>query len=310
MSANFMYGRDSEGNRVITIMLMDLGKSIDVNETNANFADIVEALKTPDTDDQEILDLYEDGIVDLSFQKALSNFDGAAYNEETDEVYYNGEVVHNSVANAIRDCHTVGLDISGHLKFLENLMENPSKHSVDQLYNFLEKNGLTITEDGCFLAYKVVKDDYDSVHTCHKTGKAVNWAPGTVVSMQRNRISDDPHSHCSEGLHVGSLDYTRWFYNGRTVLVKVNPRDVVSVPNDLNTKIRVCEAKVIRDYVDETVLPTAAVYSGDSGEAVYNPQMYGTKSWDDDDWDDFEDLDDYDEDEDDDDDDEDYGYWH
>ena len=128
------------------------------------------------------------------------------------------------------------------VKFAINLSQNPSYRSVQQLFSFLEKNNFTITEDGKFIAYKSIRNDFKDVHS----GKYDN-SIGNVVSMPRNQVNEDPEQTCSYGLHVANYDYAHNIYAGPvTVFVEVNPKDVVAVPVDYNNaKMRVCEYKVL-----------------------------------------------------------------
>jgi hypothetical protein len=153
---------------------------------------------------------------------------------------------------------------------MENLMENPSYRAVNETYEFLEKNNLPITPDGCFLAYKRVNDNFMDVHsgsvlnkpayamtdedraTLPVTGgkrKEVVTAlvdGVTVVSMPRNQVNDDKNQTCSEGLHFCSQEYLGHFGGSRVLILKINPRDVVSVPIDYNrSKGRCCAYQVI-----------------------------------------------------------------
>jgi hypothetical protein len=120
-------------------------------------------------------------------------------------------------------------------------MSNPSKRAVDELYGFLEKNNLPITPDGHFLAYKKVRDDYTDVHS----GTMDNGV-GQIVEMERNEVDDNKDRTCSTGLHFCSQNYLNHFGGERIVIVKINPRDVVSIPSDYNdSKGRACRYEVI-----------------------------------------------------------------
>jgi hypothetical protein len=64
--------------------------------------------------------------------------------------------------------------------------------------------------------------------------------------MARNKVDDNQNNTCSQGLHFCSEGYLKHFGGARTVIVKINPRDVVSIPNDYNqTKGRACRYEVI-----------------------------------------------------------------
>jgi hypothetical protein len=134
-----------------------------------------------------------------------------------------------------------GFDVAPLVEFMHNLMKNPSKRAVDELYGFLEKNSLPITPDGCFLAYKRVRGDYKDCYT-----GTMDNSVGKVVEMERNMVDDNRDNTCSTGLHFCSHSYLASFGGERTVIVKVNPADVVSIPSDYNNaKGRACSYEVI-----------------------------------------------------------------
>lgn len=159
------------------------------------------------------------------------------------------------------------------VKFLENLMQNPSARGVSETYWFLENYGLPITDDGCFLAYKAVRSDYTDIYS----GKFLN-SVGSVVSMPRNMVDDNYGIDCSKGLHVGALDYVvgyghfvkgqvRSANGNRLLIVKVNPKDVVSVPKyEGHTKMRVCEYTVASEILDVVKELDKVVYTSNAEE--------------------------------------------
>jgi hypothetical protein len=165
--------------------------------------------------------------------------DGHVVVNEFGEVTYDGELVHNTVAKRITEFFREELPFMPLVRFLENLMANPSRRAVDELYNFLENEGMPITEDGCFVGYKGVQDNFLDVHS----GTFDN-SPGEVISMPRREVDDDARKSCSYGFHVGSQRYAK-NWGEKVVLVKVNPADAVSVPYDSAEKLRVCKYEVI-----------------------------------------------------------------
>jgi hypothetical protein len=137
--------------------------------------------------------------------------------------------------------------------FLKNVNLNPDPSSVEQLYHFLEHNHFPITSDGCFLAYKsVLKKENDKKLVDHHTGKFDN-SIGQTVKMLRENCDSRRDVTCSYGLHVAAFTYAHDFRGNSTIIeVKVNPKDVVSVPNDYNNqKMRVCEYYVIKEGSSE-----------------------------------------------------------
>jgi hypothetical protein len=238
-----------------TINLFWEGKQYVVDKSHTNYDKVKDALRTKVYDNLEAL---------VNVPKSVQNFgkkDGSTTLEVRDgTVFYMGEQVHNVVVDAILRFINDGFPADPMLRFLENLLQNPSKTSVDTLYNFLERHGLVITEDGCFLAYKKVDTDFKDYYS-HTIDNSV----GNVVRMVRNKVKDDPTVGCSDGLHVGSLNYASVEYRpgeGIVLLTKVNPKDVVSVPHDCNCqKIRTCEYTVLEQMDNFTVVRQETVLS-------------------------------------------------
>jgi hypothetical protein len=142
------------------------------------------------------------------------------------------------------------------IKFAEKLYRNPDPRVIDQLYKFLEHKGMTLTDDGDFLAYKGIGANYYS-HTSGdikvlkgkvKDGKIWNGV-GAHVIVARPQVCSDPNIGCSSGLHVGSWEYANDFKgDGHMMVVKVNPEKVCSVPTDCSwQKCRACEYEVIAE---------------------------------------------------------------
>jgi hypothetical protein len=141
---------------------------------------------------------------------------------------------------------------------MENVQDNPNDNSREQLYDWLTGKNYTITDKGFIVGYKGVESDggesYQSVSegtaivdgTVY-TGKIPNYV-GAVVEMPRNQVDDNSGEGCSTGLHVATYEYARsWGRNGAMLEVHINPRDVVSVPDEGNAwpKMRVCRYTVV-----------------------------------------------------------------
>lgn len=149
--------------------------------------------------------------------------------------------------------------------FLENLAQNPSEASRASLFEWIADRRFTITEDGCFVGYKGVTEEYLSltsgygvVNGVEMDGQLPNHV-GNVVEVPRSRVDPDRNSACSYGLHVGTRSYAT-SYGTRMVIVAVNPRDVVMVPRDGGGhKMRVCKYTVLADNDEEL---TTTTYDG------------------------------------------------
>jgi hypothetical protein len=160
------------------------------------------------------------------------------------KVFYNGEPLHNVVVERIETFMRDGLPVEPLVNFLNRVMANDSQRTQESLFLFLEANRLPITEDGFFLGYKGVNDDYTDAFS----GKIDNSPGATPPRFKRSEVDDDFRKLCSKGYHVGSEKYAVG-YGSKTVIVKVDPADVVSIP-DGNTdwKIRVMGYTVLCDY--------------------------------------------------------------
>lgn len=217
------------------IILVVDGKSHTISkDTHIAYGKIVDALKAQDWD--ALRDLVEP-------KKAIVNFGKGYVSIKDNKVYWKGNLFHNALATRMIEMYQDGFPIDPMIRFMENLMKNPSKRSVDQVYGFLEKNKLPITEDGYFLAYKKVRTDYMDIHSGTISNKI-----GEVVEMDRNLVDDNPESHCSVGLHFCSESYLGHFgsYGDPVMILKINPADVVSIPTDYNgAKGRCCKYTVV-----------------------------------------------------------------
>lgn len=130
------------------------------------------------------------------------------------------------------------------------LANNPSAHSVEQLFPFLEHNKVILFDDGDFVLYKKVRNDFLDWYT-----GTIDNSPGKTVLMPREAVNHDPQQTCSYGLHAANWEYANSHYHGgmgKMLVLKVNPAHVVSVPTDYNnSKIRVCEYYVEREIQQE-----------------------------------------------------------
>ncbi len=208
-------------------------------------------------------------------KKAVLNFGQGNIEIEGDKIFWKGREMHNALTKRMVAMIQEDFPVEPLVAFMENLMENPSKRAVTELYGFLEKNTLPITPDGCFLAYKKVRADYLDCHSgsvlnkpavymteadlasiAEDSGKnqevQVEVVDGvTVVSMERNLVDDDQNRTCSSGLHFCSKEYLGSFGGQRILILKINPRDVVSIPTDYNdSKGRACRYEIV-DEIDK-----------------------------------------------------------
>lgn len=245
------YQINSEGGLSNLALYLD-GQLYAVNSTHPYWEDILDALR--DGDAEAIPEL-----IDLA-TAAANRFEKVTERVAVQNgvVYFDGDAVHNSLADAVVRAMREGADFRGLALFMENCYQNPRKHSRDNLYDWLNTHDFTITPDGMLVGYKGVNADL----TSRSAGPGiVNGVPthghldnsvGNVLEMARSEVQHDPSVGCSVGLHVGTWEYASTF-GPKVLKVLVNPRDVVSVPTDCGwAKMRVCRYKVA-EVIDNPV---------------------------------------------------------
>ena len=226
------------------------GKPFTMQSNHASFNEVKDRIRNQDFDGIE--DLFDAG-------KVIAQFAVGEVTVVGNSVLYKGVPVHNYVVDKILQHIKEQLPSEYLLNFLQKLMQNPSKRAVDELYGFLEAGKLTICEDGDFLAYRKVTSDYKDFYT----GKFDN-SVGAICEVPRNTVDEDKDRTCSYGLHFCSHSYLPHYHggSGRTVVVKINPRDVVAIPADYNNaKGRCCRYEVVGDVQGRNPLPHREVYT-------------------------------------------------
>lgn len=159
-------------------------------------------------------------------------------------IFLNGEILPDSLSKRVIAFADQSLPYEPLIRFWDNLKLNPSEDSKRDLYTFLEHNGIPLTEDGCFIGYKRITEDFKDLRT-----RTLDYSIGKTASMPREQVDADRHNTCSHGLHVANFNYANNFYpNGKLVALKVNPKDVVAVPIEYqNEKMRVCEYTILEE---------------------------------------------------------------
>lgn len=253
MSVPFMW---VDGN--LTLILKN--KAHQVLPDHINYRLIMDSLQSASED--ELLELVD-------IETAVATFSQGRVEVKNGQVLYDGEEVHGAISKRILEFMSKGLPFQPLVNFLNNLMENPSMQSQTELYDFLEHQYLPITEDGHFLAYKAVRNDYKD-----KYAGTFDNRVGSVCEMRRAKVDDNRGVGCSQGLHAGALNYVASYGSvdsgDKIVIVKINPKDVVSVPNDCNCeKLRTCRYEVVGEYQGELLKP---LYKSEFSEDDYDDE--------------------------------------
>lgn len=187
-------------------------------------------------------------------------------------VFNKGNVVHNLIAQRILEFMADGSPHRPLVKFLQKIEENPDERCKNSLYQFIEDYGIPLDESGCIVGYKSLQPDFTdwfSGKIKHKVGKSVRW--GTHKGEREINDGDYGLDCADSGYHVGNFDYANNFgEKGRVLcLVKVHPKDVISVPNEASMgKIRVKNYYVMGIYKDDKAISNRLVYGRTIKKAV------------------------------------------
>jgi hypothetical protein len=171
---------------------------------------------------------------------------------------FDGEAMDNSLSkHIVKMVHEGDDGFPAYVRFMENLSTNPSPIARRQLFDWLNAQDFTLTDDGLIVGYKSIGSDGLSVrsgsNTVYVDGEAhtgrVPNPVGARVWIARQEVDPNRDVDCSYGLHVGTHNYATTTFGGSdriTLQVHVNPRDVVAVPRDYNgAKMRVAEYVVV-----------------------------------------------------------------
>jgi hypothetical protein len=232
----------------ITVVDQETAKVYTITNTQPNWNKVVAAVKLEDNDD-EIVQL-------MSVKGAIENFSPTgAITVVGNDVKYKSHILAGLDVDHLLEAIRTGnqRQAKSLTLFLENKQLNPSYKAINMMYKFRQDKGMPLTDDGCFLAYKGVMKDYWSRNGNRTTvvlSGAVNEgghilnAIDAYIEVDRKCVEDDPDKGCGEGLHAGSLEYaTGW--GEKVVIVKIHPKDVVSVPKAEDNKMRICAYTVV-----------------------------------------------------------------
>lgn len=208
-------------------------------------------------------------------------------------LFYDGEPVRKVITQRIMQMKKEGWDHQPMLKFLSNLYENVSHRAVNEFYDWIQHKGLAITPEGYILGYKGVSV-YDGVDQDDLNGNALTQGDlvdkytgcshrnnvGDTVTMKRRRVDDNCNNGCGSGLHAGTYEYAcNWAgYDGKVVLVKIDPRNVVSIPTDCDfQKLRCSEYEVVgvaREVIESAVVEDSYFDDYDEYDEEYEEEDY------------------------------------
>lgn len=226
----------------------------------------------------------------FDLDSSLKDKSGGKVTFENGVIRYNGAAVDNKLSKHIIRMVSEGFDCKPIMRFMEWCYQNPNPTVIDRLYDFMENVGIMLDDEGFIVAFKKVRDDgYDYY------SETVHYEVGKVIEMDRDKCDGDSRNTCSSSLHSGSLNYTQniWYAGqGRTLLLRINPRDVVAVPEEAGfEKLRSCRVEVIKDITGDIQSEYPSVWrvknsqsnrdfdEGSEGDGDFDEESWN-KAWD------------------------------
>lgn len=259
-------------NKLLTLVLF--GKTYECDAKHPKYKEISENLRPPttgETEDEEreratkLLTLVQSTNLDSAVLQNAIGFSDVVV--EHGVVTVKGKPLRNTLTQRILDLKVAGLPYDSLVKFLVNCAQNPDPESVEDLFDFLEQGKFGFTDDGCFLGYKgVIEGELDGKRTLvDQHSMSFDMSPGNRHEMPRDQVDNNRNQACGAGFHIGTIDHARGF--GRhMIVVKCNPKDVVSVPKYDRTKLRCCAYEVVHQFKDEPHELTKPVYKSSEVE--------------------------------------------
>lgn len=234
-----------------SVLIVKNGNRLVASKGHLNFNKIIDRIRTNNFNNIEQLFMVKDTVEKL-FNVTIKN---------GKEIYYKKKKLHNSLTTRILRYLHDGLPYRAWICFLNRLMENPSEFCRNQLFDYVEKHGLPLDNEGFIWGYRAVNKDY-----MDKYSKTVNYRVGKIVTIDRKKCEQNPEVACGPSLHIGTAEYSsQWGSDNddRFLLCRFSPKDVISCPRDSEwSKLRVCKLRVMREVKRGDVLPLNDKYMG------------------------------------------------
>lgn len=252
--SNIRYNITTNDGDASSVTVFIDGDSQVATKDHPQFDKIVAALEGGETDPAKIRGLFDVGHAIITKFAPLSERVSIA----SGRLFLDGDPMDGALSQTIVRYHAAGdLSFEPLVAFLEKIQTNPNEHSREHLFRWLRDRNIGICPDGDFIAYKGIKGDDRSdrageaiVNGTVVKGRIPNL-PDTIIEMPRSQVTFDPRHGCSTGLHAGTWQYASTFAP-KKLIVKINPRDVVSVPTDSQAqKLRVCRYRVLKVTTSE-----------------------------------------------------------
>lgn len=213
------------------------GRMRTINNTHAKFDRAVDLVKTVAAigPAQVAMDELEE-ILDI--RKFVARITHGRVQVGADEVRIDGRPAHGYAVTRLLEMIRADFDVTPMVKFIDKLQSNPTADVREDMWKWLEAGGMPLCEDGDFIAFKKVNEDFYDFHS-----ESVFHGVGTPVSMPRELCDDNRNNTCSRGLHFCSYEYLDGYKGsrGHVLVLKIDPANVVAIPREYSlSKGRAC----------------------------------------------------------------------
>lgn len=235
------------GDKVSTVVAYQPDSETPLHQADSTHPHWQTILDKLHANDESVFDLFD--VAGAAAKKLMVLSERITYDHGL--IRFDGEPQDGPLAeHLVRVIKTGTDDYEPVVKFWELVEQNPSARSREQLFQWLAKHEFAIDEDGYIVGYKSMHSMGGGKYKSTKSGHAfvngvevngyVEQSVGDVVSIPRAEVDDNANQSCSTGLHVGDWSYVTSFSGDTKARVRVNPRDVVSIPSDDARKMRCC----------------------------------------------------------------------
>lgn len=123
-------------------------------------------------------------------------------------------------------------------------------HTIEDLLRFMERGDLPVADDGSIIIFKRLQRKGENKYV-DVASKKVLQGVGSYVYMDESLVDKNRRNECSNGLHVARRGYISGFSGDVVVLAKVQPEDVIAVPDYDANKMRVCAYHIINELTPD-----------------------------------------------------------
>jgi hypothetical protein len=250
----------------VSVTMTVENKPYTVPASHDNFKAVLAELTKPAPDTKKLRRL-------MDLHEAVLEYLDRDFSIRNGKLFYKGAQLGGVVVTRVVDFIKRKIPFQTTLAFIKRLPDDQLRR--DAVFKFLETEGLTLTPDGCIMAYKGVKANFCStmyqnnfrdLQNAVLIDNYIRFKPGDKPRAPLSECDRDPNVHCGRGIHVGSHSYAKSYADGaggHMILCKIQPEDVASVPYDSREKMRVCSLEVISDLSSQ-------------GQGKYGQQLTGT----------------------------------